>query len=188
MCKLVGNHIEKYELILSEMNLIIWWQNMLPKKNFVNLSETLDKNSLYKNKITLKYPIAHHLIPEVSIMTWERTVDSREHQLDSMLAHKWSPHSWALLLWAILTARLGRTPKNQQHTARMSVYNRSSKMATSWILNVSPKARVLQAWSPGWLFVGVVESLRGAPWGVSVLLGGSVLAGDHIVRCPLFVS
>lgn len=55
MCKLVGNHIEKYELILSEMNLIIWWQNMLLKKNFVNLSETLYKNSLYKNKITLKY-------------------------------------------------------------------------------------------------------------------------------------
>lgn len=99
MCKLVGNHIEKYELILSEMNLIIWWQNMLLKKNFVNLSETLYKNSLYKNKITLKYPITHHLIPEVSIMTQERTVDSREHQLDSMLAHKWSLHSWALLLW-----------------------------------------------------------------------------------------
>lgn len=43
MCKLVGNHIEKYELILSEVNLIIWWQNMLHKKNFVNLSEALYK-------------------------------------------------------------------------------------------------------------------------------------------------
>lgn len=54
MRKLVGNHIENYELILSEMNLIIWRQNMLFKKNFMNLSETLYKNSLYKNKITLK--------------------------------------------------------------------------------------------------------------------------------------
>lgn len=36
----------------------------------------------------------------------------------------------------------------------MSIYGISSRAAPSWILNASPKAHVMKAWSPGRLFGG----------------------------------
>lgn len=93
MCKLVGTHIEKYELILSEMNLS--GDKICYLKKLHEFIRNFIKIHYIKIKSLWTYPIAHHLITEVSIMIQERTVDSREHQLDSMLAHKWSLHSWA---------------------------------------------------------------------------------------------
>lgn len=135
-------------------------------------------------------------------MTQERTVDSREHQQDFMLAHKWTLHSWALLLWCHSDFGVSETLEKSYSTVKTQRSNNIQPRCQymiwvavwhhlgSWKPPQKPMCcRLLVPWEALWGSDGTFGKGGLGEGGISGWGGRKILEGDCIVYVPsLFPS